>query len=420
MLRKMLGRALRRSFSSVPLIQRATLLEAASKVQLEWSDGHTSQLHAVHLRAWCTCPQCQHSTGQRLVNISDVPKNPTIADLRVTPEGLSIQWDEKHTSVLAPTYVRSLCYSNYEGPNPATKTTPSTYVTRREAAAACDYRRPVAPIEHDAILTDEGMLMMLETIMTAGYALVRNVPCVPGEVQTFAERIAPISHQCLYGNVFDVVAEHDPVNIAYTAERLKLHLDLAYYESPPGLQFLHAYRFDSTVAGGESTFRDTFDAAATLRARHPEHFATLTRVPATFQKIHLHRAAPAIMEYQRPHITVDQFGEVTGVFWSPPFEGPLRIRETDVAAYYAAYRAFEAIVEKENVIEFKLQQGDLVVFNQRRMLHGREAFAPTSDGVRHLQGTYVNIDDFSSRYEALRYKLRGTRGAVRLGNQNAL
>ncbi|KDO26530.1 hypothetical protein SPRG_07932 [Saprolegnia parasitica CBS 223.65] len=359
----------------------------------------------MHLRAWCTCPQCQHSTGQRLVNISDIPTNPVIQRLAVTTDGLAIDWDDHH-SVFAPAYVRSLCHSNHDKPNPATRPTPST--------------TPVTPIEHDAILSEDGMLTLLETIMTSGYALVRNVPCDAGEVQRFAERIAPISHSCLYGSVFDVVAEHDPVNIAYTAERLKLHLDLAYYESPPGLQFLHALRFDTTVAGGESTFRDTFDAAATLKARHPEHFATLTRVPATFQKIHLHRASPAIMEYQRPHITLDHHGEVNGVFWSPPFEGPLRIAQGDVEAYYAAYRAFEAIIERENVIEFKLAQGDLVVFNQRRMLHGREAFQPTSDGVRHLQGTYVNIDDYSSKYEALRYKLTGTRGARRLGNQNHL
>ena len=100
------------------------------------------------------------------------------------------------------------------------------------------------------------------------------------------------------------------MNIAYTNERLKLHLDLAYYESPPGLQFLHAVQFDKTVEGGESTFLDTFQAAEKFRHQHPDLFKVLCRVPATFEKKHLSRDNPAIMEYQRPHFTLNHRDEV--------------------------------------------------------------------------------------------------------------
>ncbi|CAN0202849.1 unnamed protein product [Hapterophycus canaliculatus] len=30
--------------------------------------------------------------------------------------------------------------------------------------------------------------------------------------------------------------QDNPRNLAYTSERLRLHMDLVYYESPPGLQ----------------------------------------------------------------------------------------------------------------------------------------------------------------------------------------
>ncbi|OQS07337.1 gamma-butyrobetaine dioxygenase-like, partial [Thraustotheca clavata] len=283
MLDPLTSRGLHRCFSALK-IQQASVLAEKNKLTLTWNDGHQSQFDPVHLRAWCTCPKCQHSTGQRLVNISDIAEKPAISDVTVTPNGLSIQWgvddksNEPHKSDYEFAYIRSLCHSNYTTGNTANLPTPSI--------------KPVDKIDHSEILNDKGMYKMLYTIMEHGYALVSNVPCENGQVKTFAERIAPISHQFLYGSVFDVIAEHDPVNIAYTSERLKLHLDLAYYESPPGLQFLHAYRFDPTVAGGESTFRDTFDAANTLRQRFPHHFETLTRVPATFEKIHLDRASP--------------------------------------------------------------------------------------------------------------------------------
>jgi hypothetical protein len=81
----------------------------------------------------------------------------------------------------------------------------------------------------------------------------------------------------------------------------------------------------------------------------------------------LNRSNPAIMEFQRPHIQLNHRDEVVGVFWSPPFEGPLRVPFEDVRPYYEAYQAFDSIVEgRKFTIEFKLKQGDLVIFNQRR------------------------------------------------------
>ena len=54
-------------------------------------------------------------------------------------------------------------------------------------------------------------------------------------------------------------------------------------------------RFDECVTGGESVFVDAWHVAEMLRATYPEHFHTLTRVPATFQKIHFDRQYPVHM-----------------------------------------------------------------------------------------------------------------------------
>ena len=133
----------------------------------------------------------------------------------------------------------------------------------------------------------------------------------------------------LYGDVFDVVTEEEPVrdpfkysdyvsesyitkqiNIAYTSQALKHHIDLSYYESPPGLQLLHAMEFDATISGGISTFVDVFAVTKEFQILHPEHFSTLCRVPATFKKYHLNRSNPAVMEFQRPHIQINHRDEV--------------------------------------------------------------------------------------------------------------
>lgn len=48
-------------------------------------------------------------------------------------------------------------------------------------------------------------------------------------------------------------------------------------------------RFDDCVAGGESRFQDLFHTAERFRRNSSKHFEILTRIPATFQKIHYSR-----------------------------------------------------------------------------------------------------------------------------------
>eukprot|EP00041_Stephanoeca_diplocostata_P023484 m.578093 g.578093 ORF g.578093 m.578093 type:complete len:183 (+) comp22303_c0_seq8:140-688(+) len=83
-------------------------------------------------------------------------------------------------------------------------------------------------------------------------------------------------------------------------------------------------RFDDVVRGGESTLLDLVALMDVFRRRHPEHFATLCRVPVRFEKIHFDRADPVAMVYHRPIVTVNPATDkITQVTWAPPFEGPL-------------------------------------------------------------------------------------------------
>ena len=71
-------------------------------------------------------------------------------------------------------------------------------------------------------------------------------------------------------------AQEGAINIAYTGEPLASHMDLCYYESPPGLQLLHCLAFDGGVEGGETTLIDAFAVAEQLRREEPEVTLTLT------------------------------------------------------------------------------------------------------------------------------------------------
>ena len=53
----------------------------------------------------------------------------------------------------------------------------------------------------------------------------------------------PLGIPLMYIQTFDVVASDTPLNEAYTANELPLHMDLGYYEYTPGLQFLHCLKY---------------------------------------------------------------------------------------------------------------------------------------------------------------------------------
>jgi gamma-butyrobetaine dioxygenase len=51
-----------------------------------------------------------------------------------------------------------------------------------------------------------------------------------------------------------------------------------------------------------------------------------------------------------------------------------------------------------------LEPGQLQMFHNNRVLHGRTSFNP-NEGRRHLQGAYIDLDGPKGRYKALMRKL---------------
>jgi gamma-butyrobetaine dioxygenase len=51
-------------------------------------------------------------------------------------------------------------------------------------------------------------------------------------------------------------------------------------------------------------------------------------------------------------------------------------------------------------MSFPFKAGDLIIFDNRRILHGRTAYDPNS-GDRALRGTYLDRDDVLSKIRQL-------------------
>jgi gamma-butyrobetaine dioxygenase len=241
---------------------------------------------------------------------------------------------------------------------------------------------------------DEGLLKWLRLLNEYGFAIVRGVPTEHGMVMQVAERIAFLRNSN-FGILFNVESKPDPNSLAYTAVKLNAHTDLVSREVQPGLQFLHCLVFDAE--GGASILVDGWAAAEELKQTHPEDYELLTTAAIPFR----YQDKETDIKAKGPIICLDADGNYYDIRYSTALLAPLDLDHHLVKPFYRAFSNYSGILRDPRYeFKFRLQPGDLESFNNRRVLHGRDEFNPQS-GPRHLQGCYVDTDDFLSRLRVL-------------------
>ncbi len=357
-------------------------------LRIVWEDGLSAEFPYVWLRDNCPCPACKHPEAwERLAD------NVTL-DLDVAPadvdcdERLDVTWRDGHRTSLSAEWLRS------NRPGKAARG------ERREQPSLWTSAIASAPptIHLDEIDAGaDGMRRWLTMIRDYGFAIVKGVPARVGAVVELAERIAFVQ-ETHFGREFQVISKPNPENLAYTAHKLTAHTDVVNRRNLPGLQFLHCIEFAAT--GGESILVDGFEAARRLREQHPGHHELLATVEVPYVFVDDHHD---VRNHQRV-ITLDADGHHTEVRFHPALLGAVDLDPELVEPFYAAWQAFGRILRSPELeYVFKMQPGDCQVFDNRRVLHARAEFDPNS-GPRHLQGTYVERDDFLSRLRVLERK----------------
>ena len=249
--------------------------------------------------------------------------------------------------------------------------------------------------DYDAVIAgDEHLLRWLSLIRDYGVAVLRGTPREPLSVLTLARLIGP-ARATNFGEHFDVVSKHDPNSNAYTAMGLPCHTDLPNWEHPPDYQLLHC--LENGAEGGDSVLVDGFRAAETLRLHDPAAFRLLSRSPIDFR----FQDRASDIRFRAPTFGLDEAGAVAEVRFNLAVTDALRAPAKRMGALCRALRAFAAVV-RDPALEchHRLQAGELLVFDNRRVLHGRAAFDPAT-GRRHLQGCYVDRDPLLSRIRVL-------------------
>ena len=240
---------------------------------------------------------------------------------------------------------------------------------------------------------DRRLFAWLEQVARFGVSIVEDMPNTETAMEDVAQRIGHL-RQTNFGVTFNVRSKPNPNNQAYTAEKLPLHTDLPNQETPPGYQFLHC--LDNDANGGESVFVDGFTVAEQIQRDHPRYFNLLAQNKIPFR---FHDDGCDIRE-RRPVISLID-GEVNEIIFNAHIAAAFNLPAAVMHEYYLAYRRFIALLNDDRfVIRLKLVGGQMAVFDNRRVLHGRESFDPQS-GKRQLRGCYVDRTEFKSKYRVL-------------------
>jgi gamma-butyrobetaine dioxygenase len=359
---------------------------------IEWAEGGASEFASPWLLDNRAEDRDAHS-GQRLVDVADLPENPRIRSAVARDGSVRIEWEGETPPVsfdiawlAAHAYGRS-AHSPEQQRRPWLEA--ARLDARRDFSRASLAELRASPAVRLAWLTRllQDGLAFLEALPAQESALLEAIPLVGRVLETN------------YGQTFDVRSVPQPENLAYSDLGLGLHTDNPYREPVPGFQALHALMASSE--GGESLFADGLAIAEHLRVSAPEAFAQLTTTAVPFH----FRSRDTELRAERPLIQLSVRGEVIAVHYNSRSIAPLNLAAYDAERFYQAYRRLATLLRDPRFqLRTRLEAGTLVVFDNQRILHGRTAFS-SARYPRHLRGCYLARDSVYSETALLRREL---------------
>ncbi|XP_019631942.1 PREDICTED: gamma-butyrobetaine dioxygenase-like [Branchiostoma belcheri] len=363
-------------------------LDSSGVVEVEWSNGGVSSFPYVWLRDNCQCEDCHSAmTGFRCVMIKDI--DPFIAPVTaevVDGKSIQLEWPDGHRSEFEWQWLQDRSFTR------------EAREQRREAKRrklqlwGSEQLKKLQPVDFEALMTDEMALYEFFNIVdTVGLAFTNNVPCKVGQQQRLAERIAYLrpTHYGLHES--SVYSKPNTSNLAFTGQRLHCHTDMPQYSLPAGVLLLHCVQ--EAEEGGENELIDGYNAAYQLKEKDPEAFHTLTTTPVSFA-MHGKDYIRYDLEKTRPIISLNEKGEVARICYANQLRSALMdVPVERVQPFYRAMRAWDDILyHPDNCILMKLNAGEMVVFDNWRLVHGRRGF----QGGRHVQTAYMDWDEVRS------------------------
>ena len=357
----------------------------ADALVVAWAGDSETTFPSIWLRDNCLSglhPQ----TRERLLDLLELDPSPVLLSAEQDGDCVRLDYGDGHVSRMP----MELLSAHRPGQPAADPAAVLPQLWRADLTTAGIPRFSAAQVLTD----DEALDAWMRQVASLGLSIIDGLEDRLEAGIEVAQRVGFL-RETNFGTVFEVISKPDPNNLAYTSVALPLHTDLPNQEVPPGFQFLHCLA--NEAVGGGSIFADGFALAADLRRDDPEAFRLLCDVPIPYR----FHDDDADIQVREPVITLDRQGQVIEIRYNAHIAGMFDMAPEIMPDYYRAYRAFMTRTRDPLYrLTFKLEPGEMVVFDNRRVLHGRDAFDPAS-GFRHLHGCYVDRGEFTSRLRLL-------------------
>ena len=372
-------------------------------VRITWSDGASLDAFDVWLHENAYGIGFDPATREHLVDPADIGDDVGITSVTVANDGALVVafGSECRVAEFHPGWLRHIADGNHR---------PASWLPASKSWTRATFSEP--PTHDGAVVLDDDSVFgaWLDDLVRFGIARLRGCLLDPDFNIELAGRIGAI-RDTNFGHIWDVKADvemagqADTNSTANTNLRLGPHTDLPTRETPPGFQFLHCVI--NEVDGGYSTMADGAAVVDALRDEHPEHYDALT----TLNWIFFNRGPGIDHRWSGPFIDHGVAGSPLTLRAFYPVRAFPDMAPVDQPRAYAAMQVFSQMAASPRFqIAYPFVPGDLVAFDNRRILHGRDAFE--SGGRRHLRGMYIDHDEIKSTARAISRKLATNQGSV--------
>jgi alpha-ketoglutarate-dependent taurine dioxygenase len=333
--------------------------------------GRRADFHLRWLRHNCDLDR-HPLTNERTVDSADLPDKLAIVSATIEGGALRVEWlHDRRVS----TYGLPWLHANAYAIDRALVTPPSSDVATLEIP-----RGPTASI---AALVPA----IIERIDAHGAVIVRGRVGDPEqETEAWIDALGARELRVIethFGRIEDLRTDNttnaNTDQLGYTDAAVDLHTDQPFLDQPPRYQLLQSIR--AADEGGESLIADARTAYRYLRSLDADAAELLRTV-----EIRFHRKQKAFEREVRSPLILDdgdRFFVRSSYFTMAPHQVPFERME----AWYRAYDRFVRLVrDPKHHYRFALQPGDVLLYDNHRVLHGRTAFR----GARWVRGIYFD------------------------------
>lgn len=379
-----------------------TFESTPTAIGVEFQDSLKYDLNYIWLRDNCQCEHCLcPNTKYKMLDTVNLDPNIKPKSFNVHDSGLEVVWEElnqkEHISFYESVWLHRYCLG-FLSEMQTQEILPLIHPWDRNEVENSEIQ-----ISYDEVMNSEdGFIKFLYQLYYFGLVIIRDAPPTKGKVVEVVQKFSDV-RDVKPGHIFQTATkrqEQGPGQSNYNKRCLDFCNDLNHLEKPPGIQAMHcleAIPEDSTKncndRPGQFYFVDGFFAAKWLRVRDPESFFILASVPVQFQKF-----SPEMEFMTHQYIITLATGKgLSSVHFDnktmAPIEGPGYLLE----AFYKSYKMFgQKLRDLDLQLPLVIRKGDIVVFDNHRILHARSAADDTLFS-EHIEVCFGEMDQVLSR-----------------------